>query len=171
MKNRIIGCCLLLASFSSTYTNAAVQSIDFTYKLTDSFPANVAVSEISSRLLYEDSDFSVISFNDGFLPDDSYDLILSINVQSLNANAFSCFLSSECSITGQGAGLLGPFGMIDVVLTPSLNVSLASRDDFLQAEYQMTAATASYVNEVPVPAAAWLFASGLLGLAALRRRQ
>lgn len=47
---------------------------------------------------------------------------------------------------------------------------IASADPYFQSAYSSYSLNASFVSNVPVPSAIWLFASGIIGLISISRR-
>ena len=115
-------------------------------------------------------DDSVLTSGSGTILFDSASgnsMTLTVGSQTFTASDDDRFLSGSPSITLDGFGLLG----FDYLASTSEYFSsyLTGFDDgdSLYGEWQTTVA----ISPVPVPAALWLFGSGLIGLIGISRRR
>ena len=157
--------------------------IDIGETITASFSKSVLVSSIKLGLLFDGPEYNdvneiaklAITYSDG----SKVDFTLTAT------GATTAFWSgSSGSVTSLGSGavnggtggweLINPFGSKSIkgiqfgALSgiPALSCTRCNN----QSDYTFVSMNVDTVSNVPVPAAAWLFGSGLLGLAGLRRK-
>ena len=105
----------------------------------------------------------IVSFGNG----SGNSLSIDLNGTTLTASDDTSFMSATGPSLTFSAGALTDFDFQKTSL-PAFNSSFLGFDDFdsMYGEWTSTTLTA-----VPVPAAAWLFGSGLLGLVGIARRK
>jgi hypothetical protein len=135
------------------------------------------VSDTSGAYTFNFADFTTHVYLDAGL-DGIYQADLTTSGQKLVGVGNSIVTSTVITQSCLGAAILCnsiPYqtisGSLNInggsIISGTLNTSQAAHGGPLTATYSFT----SLIPEIPIPAAAWLFGSGLLGLAGAKRRR